>query len=142
MSLLASLLDKFAAADAVWYASTRADGRAHLAPVWSIWHAGSAWIVTQANSVRAQNLAHGAGVSLALPDPMNALILEGVAYAAPSALESIRPVFQAKYNWDIAADTDYSLIVQITPTKLMAWGDHGEGRWRYDADDQEWVSLR
>lgn len=141
MALLDTLLDKFASAEAIWYSSVRVDGRAHLAPIWHAWHDDAAWVVTQSNSVRAQNLAYGNGVSLALPDPMNALILEGRADEAASAMEQIRPVFRAKYDWDIATDAEYGFIIRITPTKLLAWGDHGQGRWRFDAKHREWVAL-
>lgn len=136
--VLAHLLDKFAAADACWYSSVRADGRSHLAPIWHCWHENAAWVVTQRTSVRARNLAHSPSVSLALPDPMNALILEGTAQESPRAVERIRPVFLAKYSWDIATDADYGCVIEITPVKLLAWGEHGEGRWRFDPARNQW----
>jgi hypothetical protein len=89
-------------------------------------------VVTQREAVRARNLLQNGSVSLALPDPMNALILEGTAEEAPGALESLRPVFQAKYDWDIATDRDYTFIIRVQPVKLLAWGSHGEGRWRWE----------
>lgn len=142
MSLLDSLLDKFAAADAVWFASVRADGRPHLAPIWHTWHLNAAWVVTQGQTVRAQNIALNSAVSLALTDPMNALILEGAATLAPEAVEVIRPVFLSKYKWDIGTDPGYNHILRITPTKLMAWGDHGQGRWRFEAASSTWEWLQ
>jgi hypothetical protein len=131
---LAHLLDKLARADACWVSTVRPDGRAHLAPIWHVWHAGRLYLVTQARSVRARNLAHNPSVSVALPDPMNVLILEGTARAAPECAASLQPLFLAKYNWDIDADTEYGLILEITPAKLMAWGADGEGRWSFGAD--------
>ena len=129
---LTGLLDAFAQADACWYGSVRPDGRVHLAPIWFAWHADAAWVVTQRSAVRARNLLHNGSVSLALPDPMNALILEGTAAEAPDALDALRPVFQAKYDWDIATDQDYTFIIRVQPVKLLAWGSHGEGRWRWE----------
>lgn len=137
------LLVKFAAAEAIWYASVRPDGRPHLAPIWHVWHADAAWVVTQRSTVRAVNLFGTAGkpgnpyVSLSLADPMNALILEGVAAEAPGAVELIRPAFQSKYDWNIATDADYQCIIRVAPTKLLAWGNHGEGRWRFGAGGWE-----
>lgn len=134
---LTSLMAKFAQADACWYSSVRRDGRVHLAPVWHAWHDDAAWVVTQPGSVRARNLLHSGSVSLALPDPMNALILEGEAAGAPDARDALRPVFQAKYAWDIGTDADYTFIIRVQPVKLMAWGNHGEGRWRWQSGGWE-----
>lgn len=138
---LESLLQSFAAAEAIWYCSVRPDGRPHLAPIWHVWHANAAWVVTQASAVRARNL-RGDGaqpgnphVVLSLADPMNALILEGRAAQANEQVEEIRPAFLAKYNWDIATDRDYQFIIRIAPTKLLARGSHGDARLRFDGDD-------
>lgn len=130
--ILTGLLDIFARADACWYGSVRPGGRVHLAPIWFVWHADAAWVVTQRNAVRARNLLYNGSVSLALPDPMNALILEGTAKEAPEAVADLRPVFQAKYDWDIATDQEYTFIIRVQPVKLLAWGSHGEGRWRWE----------
>lgn len=138
-ALLTSLLDRFAQAEACWYSSVRSDGRTHLAPIWHIWHQDAIYVVTQTNAVRAQNLRHNRSVSLALPDPMNVLVIEGAAEFAPDAEPTIRPLFQAKYNWDIGNDVDYGCIIRVTPTKVMAWGNHGEGRWRYSPETATWL---
>jgi general stress protein 26 len=131
--ILRARLADFAAAEAIWFSSTRGNGRAHLAPIWHVWHADRAYVVTQAQSVRARNIARHPRVSLSLPDPMNVLILEGTARLAPEDLASLRPLFHAKYNWDIATDQEYNAIIAVTPRKIMAWGSGGEGRWHFDA---------
>ena len=128
-STLSNLLDRFAAEQCCWFASTRPDGRAHLAPIWHVWHEGRAYVVTQATSVRAKNIAVNPAVSLSWPDPVNPLIIEGTARPAPEMQDELRPLFHAKFDWDIATDAEYNLILQITPTKFMAWGAFGEGRW-------------
>lgn len=138
MTALASLLEKFAGAEACWYSSVRPNGRLHTAPIWHVWLDYAAYMVTQRSSVRARNLLHNPSVSLALPDAMNALIIEGTAQESPQSAERIRPLFQAKYNWDIATDTEYDCIIRVTPVKLMAWGSHGEGRWQFDLSRGTW----
>ncbi len=127
---LIALLDRFSAEQCCWFASTRPDGRAHLAPIWHVWHEGCAYVVTQATSVRAKNIAANPAVSLSWPDPVNPLIIEGTARPVPEMRDELRPLFQAKFDWDITTDTDYTLILQISPSKIMAWGAFGEGRWR------------
>ena len=47
------------------------------------------------------------------------------------ALDDLQPVYQAKYNWDISTDREYTFIIRVQPVKLLAWGSHGEGRWRW-----------
>ena len=126
---LARLFELFGAADCCWFASTRPDGRAHLAPIWHVVHAGRVYAVTQSSAVRAANISQQPHVSLALPDPMNVLVIEGVARPAPERREELRPLFQAKFNWDIATDADYDTVIEVTPRKVMAWGSHGEGKW-------------
>ncbi len=130
-ALLNKLIDQFAAADTCWFSSIRPDGRPHLAPIWHVWHEGLAYVCTPAGSVRARNVAHDPRVSLSLPDPYNVFILEGDARPAPEMEDALQPLFLDKYNWDISSDVKYDLILAITPRKIMAWGDHGEGRWHF-----------
>lgn len=132
--VLARLLDKLAQAQACWFSSVRPDGRAHLAPIWHVWHNRRIYVVTQAGSVRARNIQANPAVSVALPDPMNVVIVEGTARPAPEAAAEIQPLFAAKYKWDISTDDDYPLVLEVTPHKLMAWGADGEGRWHFDGE--------
>lgn len=129
---LARIIEKFAAAEACWFSSTRPDGRAHLAPIWHVWYEGRAYVVTQATSVRARNIAHQPAVSLSLPDPVNVVIVEGTARTAPEKQEALGPSFKTKYDWEFSSDNPYNLIIEVTPRKIMAWGDVGEGRWHFD----------
>jgi len=130
---VARLLTHFGAADACWFSSTRPDGRPHLAPIWHVVHANRIYVVTRQSSVRAANIRANAAVSLALADTSNALIVEGVARPAPEMRDELRPLFRAKYAWDITTDAEYDDVIQVTPRKVMAWGSHGEGRWIVEA---------
>ena len=132
--VLARLVEKFTQADTCWFSSTRPDGRAHLAPIWHVWHEGRVYVVTQASSVRAHNIAQQPAVSLALPDPINVMIVEGTARPAPEQAEALQPLFKAKYNWDYHTDTEYRLIIEVIPRKIMAWGADGDGRWLFDGN--------
>lgn len=131
---LAQLLDKFGAADACWFGSVRPDGRAHLAPIWHVVHAGRVYVVTQSQAVRVVNIRQNPSVSLALADTSNALIVEGTARPAPELRAVLRPLFHAKYDWDIGHDADYDEVIEVTPRKVLAWGEHGEGRWNLPAE--------
>ena len=132
--ILAGLIERFATAEACWFSSTRPDGRAHLAPIWHVWHAGRAYVVTQRNAVRTRNIAHHTGVSLSLPDTTNVLIIEGTAREAPAQQAALGPLFKAKYEWEFAEDNPYNVIIEVTPRKIIAWNTNGEaqGRWHFD----------
>lgn len=138
--ILASLVDKFAKAEACWFSSTRPDGRAHLAPIWHVWHEGKIYVVTQSTAVRSRNIAFQPAVSLSLPDPINVLIVEGTARVTPEQKDALNPLFKAKYNWEFTNDNPYNVIIEVTPTKILAWGADGDGRWHFDADGARKVS--
>jgi general stress protein 26 len=133
--VLAQIVEKFAQAEACWFSSTRPDGRAHLAPIWHVWHAGCAYVVTQASAVRVRNIAHHAGVSLSLPDTKDVVIIEGDARLAPEQQDALNPLFKEKYNWEFASDTSYNVIIEVKPRKIIAWATDGtsQGRWHFDA---------
>jgi general stress protein 26 len=134
--VLARLITRFAEADACWFSSTRPDGRAHLAPIWHVWHAGRIYVVTQSTTVRARNIALQPAVSLALPDTKNVMIVEGIARVAPEKEEVLNPLFKAKYKWEFTKDNPYHHIIEVTPRKIIAWktdGDSG-GRWHFEAE--------
>lgn len=128
--------EKLAQTEACWFSSVRADGRAHLAPIWYVWHNRRIYVVTQAQSVRARNIQTNPAVSIALPDPMNVVIVEGEARPAPEAAAELQPLFSAKYNWDISADPDYTLVIEVIPRKLMVWGADGEGRRQWEGAEE------
>ena len=128
-NILKRLVAKFAEATTCWFSSVRTDGRAHLAPIWHIWHAGNIYVCTPSGSVRARNIIQNSHVGLSLPDPSDVLIIEGIATPAPEIEAVLQPLFTEKYDWDISKDSDYDMILGISPTKIIAWGTHGEGRW-------------
>ena len=126
------IIAAFTTADCCWFSSVRADGRAHLAPIWHVWHDAAIYVVTQTASVRAANIRSNPSVSLALPDAMNPIIIEGTARFAPAMQATLQPLFEQKYNWDIVTDPGYDVIIEVVPRKIMAWGSHGDARWTID----------
>lgn len=127
--VLRTSVKRFADEPCSWLSSVRPDGRAHSAPVWHVWYQGRAYVVTPAQSVKVNNIAENPNVVITHPDPMNALIIEGWATAANHLRQALRPLFLEKYNWDLAGDNSHDTVLEITPTKLLAWGKYGEGKW-------------
>jgi hypothetical protein len=113
---------KLETAENIWFGSVRPDGRPHLAPVWFAWTDGKLYICVEERSVKAHNVAGNPQVVLALEDGLNPVICEGTAIPFPAPLpRDIVAIFQKKYNWDISSDGQYDRLLEITPTKWLAW---------------------
>lgn len=127
---LRGLVQRFAEADCSWLSTVRSDGqRAHSAPIWHVWYRGRVYLVTLSTAVKTANILAYPGVVITHPDPVNAIIIEGWGTLATGMGPHVQPLFAAKYEWDINSSPEYDTIVEITPTKLLAWGKYGEGRW-------------
>jgi uncharacterized pyridoxamine 5'-phosphate oxidase family protein len=115
----------------IWLSTVRSDGRPHLAPLWYVWVNGKLYVCTGRETQKFANLVQNQNVALALPDAANVIIIEGEAHTAERALiEPLAEHFYHKYEWDFRYDdtADWRLI-EITPFKIMAWGDG------YDRDE-------
>lgn len=134
---LHAVLSRFAESDCCWFCSVRQDGRAHSVPIWHVWAGGRGYVITEPKSIKVTNILGNPSVVMTHPDPMNPIILEGQGRLAPDRLHEIAPQFKAKYDWNPAEDAGYSAVIEITPTKLMAWGKYGEGRWGKEILAQE-----
>ena len=126
---LRQAIQRFAQAECSWFSSVRADGRAHCVPVWHVWFRGRGYVVTPGGSVKVANINLNPSVVISHQDPVNPVIVEGWAVVANHMQTQLQPCFNEKYNWDLFTDEEYDTIIEITPTKLMAWGEHGQGRW-------------
>jgi len=130
-SELSRMLTIFAQAKHCWASTTRPDGRTHLAPIWHVWYEGCIYLVTTTGSTRAHNIACNRHITLSLPDPENVLIIEGSVRPATEYRKELQPIFTAKYNWNISLNDKYNMILEVLPDLVLAWGNHGEGRWAF-----------
>lgn len=107
----------------IWVATARPDGRPHLSPVWFVWHADKIYICIDPKSVKARNLAENERIALALEDGTSPIIVEGRARAVPASdrPQGVLDAFAQKYDWNIVTDGQYSLLIEITPTKVLNW---------------------
>lgn len=137
---LLKLVNLFAKEECSWLSSNRPDGRAHSAPVWHAWHRGRIYVVTTTNAVKKANIYNNPSVVITCPDPVDPIIIEGWGTFATGMRSQLQPLFLEKYNWDLDTDEEYDTIIEITPTKLIAWGKHGEGRWPGTEIMQVWAS--
>lgn len=111
----------------IWLATTRADGRPHLAPVWFIYHGGSVFICTAAGSQKMFNMERIRKATVALPNTQDVLILEGtVGFPRGNTVDEVARQFNDKYGWDMLQDTDADWkLAEIIPSKVLTWKTNG-----------------
>lgn len=104
----------------IWLASVRPDGRPHLVPIWFVYVAGQIYLCMQPESVKARNIAASPQVSLALESGSAPIVVEGAAAEVPRPWPPAAiAAFHTKYQWDIAADEEYGLLLAVTPVKWL-----------------------
>lgn len=109
----------------IWISTVRRDGRPHLTPVWFIFLEEKIFIAIGVDTQKFANLRQNQQVALALPDADSVVIIEGEAHAANrQAVDKLGEYFFHKYEWDFRYDetADWRLV-EITPHKILAWGD-------------------
>src|SRR5579859_4224033 len=86
----------------LWMATTRPDGRPHVAPIWFVWHADRAYVVT--GGVKLDNVRHNGFAALNTEDGIDVVIVEGTARVIPESdplFDSVTPLFEDRYEWNI-----------------------------------------
>src|SRR5438552_5669205 len=65
----------------LWLATTRPDGRPHVAPIWFVWHEDKAYVMT--GGVKVANVRHNGFAALNTEDGTEVVIVEGTARIIP-----------------------------------------------------------
>ena len=106
----------------IWLATTRADGRPHLTPIWFVYIDGALWICTGINAVKSRNLAANPRVSFALQDGNAPVTGEGTAALSVEVPAAVVAAFISKFDWDITTDDDYRALFRIDVVKWLSPG--------------------
>ena len=109
---------RLGAAQNMWVATVRPDGRPHLAPIWFVVSDDRWYFVTDPKSVKARNLHHNRKVALALEDGDDPLVVEGEASPVQPSAEVIQ-LFKEKYDWDITTDSQYTQVFEVRVKKRV-----------------------
>jgi general stress protein 26 len=128
---LQALLTLLARSKFSWLSTVRPDGRPHIVPIWHVMVQENIYFATASRSVKVVNIHSNpnAVVAAYLDNPESGLIVEGYAKLRPDLRESVSKFFEQKYEWNIKEDDEYDALIEVEPTRLIAWGQHGEGRW-------------
>jgi hypothetical protein len=132
-------------------ATTRPDGRPHLAGVGAVWDDGKVYFVSGAGTRKSRNVAHNPNCAISLSLPDLDLVIEGVAQRVTDddTLHRLAKRY-ADGGWparvvDGAFTYDYSApsagpppwdLYAITPATIfgvLAAEPGGATRWRFDA---------
>jgi PPOX class probable F420-dependent enzyme len=89
-----------------WLATRWPDGRPHIMPVWAIWDERTLLFSSSKQSRKARNLAADPRCTLTTEDPLNPVIVEGVAelLTERADLEHFLAVENRKYATDYGFD--------------------------------------
>ena len=104
-----------------WVATTRPDGRPHVAPVWGIWLDETFFFGTGRRSQKARNLAANPQLVVHLESGDDAVILEGVAEEVTDAALRTRvgEAYAAKYAEGTGGDENP--LYALRPRVAFAW---------------------
>jgi hypothetical protein len=86
--------------------------------VWFVVDAGRWYFCTAPGSVKARNLQANPRIALALEDGSDPLVVEGDARVVEPSPSVVRK-FKAKYDWDIASDTEYTQVFEMQVKKQV-----------------------
>ena len=108
----------------VWMATTRPDGRPHLAPVWFVYVDDRIWIGTGAGSVRVANLRTNPTAAISLEDGNAPIVAEGSVVVHPvERPDAVVAAFLDKYDWDIRITDDEDVgqvtLLEVRPRKWL-----------------------
>ncbi len=105
-----------------WVATTRPDGRPHVAPVWGLWLNDLFLFSTGAQTVKARNLAANPHVVICTERADEAAFLEGTVETLidKALLKRFVVAYREKYDWDMEADADAGPIYAVRP--LVVFG--------------------
>ena len=115
-------MDRLSRETIIWLATTRADGRPHLTPIWFVWSGERAWICTSARNVKAHALRRDSRVIISLESGTRPLVGEGIAYAHVRPYPpAVREAFIAKFDWDIDVDDDEGVFDALFEIEVIRW---------------------
>ena len=134
------VVERMTEAKNYWVATTRPDGRPHVAPTWAIWHENVLYFDGSPETRRMRNIAANPNVAVHLENGVKATIVEGIAreVGVPSRelAVTLSELYSAKYAEDgyaPAPDTwERGGLYVMEPALAIAWTEFGVDmtRWR------------
>jgi F420H(2)-dependent biliverdin reductase len=106
----------------LWVACLLADGSPHLTPVWFVFHQGELFISIHPDSVKAKAMRANPRVAAALEDGLHPIIFRGMADRVEASEHGdVVQAFQAKYDWDLSVESEYTQLVRLSSGRWTWW---------------------
>lgn len=112
------VVKRLTASRSYWVATTRADGRPHLSPVWAVWTDGALHFFTDPESLKARCLRRDPRAVIHLESGDEVVILEGVARPARATAEVVYD-YERKYGIELGEEPEG--MFRLSLTKALAW---------------------
>ena len=130
-------VERLAQARGYWLATTRPDGRPHLAVIWGVWLSNRFYFGTSSDSRKGLNLAANPHCAICPEQTAEAIIVEGIAERITdlAIIERFREAYAAKYAEEI--DTQLFPAYSVRPLVAFATLSDAEDfpvtatRWRF-----------
>ncbi|HEX6799281.1 MAG TPA: pyridoxamine 5'-phosphate oxidase family protein [Ktedonobacterales bacterium] len=132
--------ERLAGSRGYWIATTRPEGRPHMAVVWGVWLQDRFIFSTAANSRKARNLAANSACVVCPEGADEAISVEGAAERVTDAqtIAAFADAYAAKYQED-ANTGGVWMVFQVRPSVVFAFISDAEQypttatRWRFRA---------
>jgi nitroimidazol reductase NimA-like FMN-containing flavoprotein (pyridoxamine 5'-phosphate oxidase superfamily) len=129
--------ERLAVARGYWLATTRPDGRPHVAVVWGVWLRNRYYFATSPASRKGRNLVGNPHCVVCPEDTAEAVIVEGIAEAVTdrAAIERFEAAYTTKYGEEV--DTGLFQVYCVRPVVAFATLSDAEQfpttatRWRF-----------
>jgi hypothetical protein len=118
-----------------WLATTRPDGRPHVAPLWGAWVDDAFYFQGAPTSRWARNLATNPAASLNLESGSDVVIVDGdvdFVQTGPALATILIDAWQTKYG-AMAPAPETEGVFRLRARTVRAWGDslQDAARWRF-----------
>lgn len=123
------VIERLEKSENYWIASSRPNGKPHVAPVWGILLDDVVYFGTGTSSRKARNINHDSSVVLHLESGIETVIIEGQAIQVTNKadFERIAPIYAKKYApkgyEPTAKELAEGLMYYVKPDIAMAWNE-------------------
>lgn len=104
-----------------YWVVSRSASHPHPRPVWGVWHE-RALLLSIGSPVIARDIAADPRVTVHLDSGTEVVIVEGAASVVtfPGALDDFTAAYNAKYDWQYAAERD-GPPTRVEPSAVLSW---------------------
>ena len=125
---------------ALWLATgSQHGGTPQLLPVPFLWHDTSVILCAGASTLMARNLETTGYVRLALGDPLDVVIIDGIAEVLEPVADEVAAAYVRKVGRDPRKDAEPQLWFAIRPQRVLAWRSAEEEADRTIFRDGAWL---